>query len=370
MISWRPTGLLSQIKKELLSALRDPRSRMVVIGPPIMQLILFAFAVTLSVNHASVGLWVKDPGPAGRALSEALAHSGFVHRVVPLYSEAQLAAAIERQDVLLALVAPEDLSARISTGRPAQIQLIADGRRGNAAQVATSYISQILAGLPARLTPAAPQAAQPSVRHWFNPNLNYRWYVVPSLSGILSLIISFILAALSIARERELGTFDQLLVSPAAGWEIIAAKLAAPMIIAAFLANLMIAAGVFVFQIPFYGSLPLLELSLFVFSLSVASLGLLLSALCRTQQQAVLGSFIIILPLVLLSGFATPIENMPAAFQWVAYLTPLSHYLQVVQGSFVKALPASVVLSHVAVMAAIAVPCLLLASFTVRRRLG
>ena len=178
-----------------------------------------------------------------------------------------------------------------------------------------------------------------SVRHWFNPNLVYRWFVVPSLAGILVMIVATMITALSIARERELGTFDQLLVSPCTPSEIIIAKCVPAIGVSIVLASAMIGAAIFLFRMPFTGEFGLLLLCLVLFVLSVVGIGLMISSICSTQQQAILGSFSIIVPAVILSGFASPVENMPVFLQWIAECIPLKHFLIILQGSFLKALP-------------------------------
>jgi ABC-2 type transport system permease protein len=208
-----------------------------------------------------------------------------------------------------------------------------------------------------------------AVRHWFNPNLTYRWFIVPSLAGILATFITLLVTALSIARERELGTFDQLLVSPCTPGEIIVAKMVPALLIGTVLAGVMVTAGILAFRVPFTGSLPLLLLSLIVFILSIVGIGLMISSVCATQQQAILGTFAVGVPTVLMSGFATPVENMPVVLQWAAEAIPLKHFLVIVQGSFMKGLPPAEVLANAWPMALIAVVTLGVATVFVRSRL-
>ena len=207
------------------------------------------------------------------------------------------------------------------------------------------------------------------MRHWFNPNLIYRWFVVPSLSGILAMLISLLVTALSIARERELGTFDQLLVSPATPLEIVIGKTVPALIMGSLLAGVMILAGVLIFRIPFTGSPLWLTASLGLFILSMVGIGLMLSSICRTQQQAILGTFALGVPLVLISGFATPVENMPSWLQTIAAGSPLKYYLVIVRGTFMKALPPAEVLANMWPMALIALVTLSSAIVIVKRNL-
>jgi ABC-2 type transport system permease protein len=181
------------------------------------------------------------------------------------------------------------------------------------------------------------------VRHWFNPNLDYVLYTVPCLVGILTLTTALNVTALSVARERELGTFDQLLVSPLQPVEILIGKTFPALIIGMIEGTVMITAAVFVFQIPFMGSLAWLYVSMFFFLMSITGIGLFISSLAKTQQQALLGSFMFSNPAIMLSGYATPIENMPDWLQPVTVIDPLRFFLVILKGSFLKAIPESVV---------------------------
>src|SRR5690606_18274909 len=192
---------------------------------------------------------------------------------------------------------------------------------------------------------------------------------VPSLVGILSMFSALIITALSIARERELGTFEQLLVSPASPLEILAGKCIPALIFGTVLGSVMIAAGVLFYRIPFTGSLLLLYGALVLFILSVVGVGLMISSVSRTQQQAILGAFATGVPLVLLSGFATPVENMPPALQALAQADPLKHFLVIVQGAFLKSLPPDVILETLWPIVLIAATTLTAALVFVRGRL-
>jgi ABC-2 type transport system permease protein len=345
--------LLAQIVKELLSYLRDPRSRLTLIGPPLAQLFIFSFAMTLDVSNVAIAVLNDDTGRWSQEMIERVGASSF----------------IDRRQALAAIHFPDDFSRDVTAGRPASAQVILDGRRANAAQIALGYLNTIAEGLGAELLQSG-SPPQVAVRHWFNPNLIYRWFVVPSLSGMLALMISLLITALSIARERELGTFDQLLVSPAQPIEIVIGKTVPAMIIGTLLGGVMITAGVVAFRIPFTGSIFWLLGSLMLFILSVVGIGLMVSSVCRTQQQAILGTFTVAVPLVLISGFATPVENMPGWLQIVAEASPLKYYLIIAQGSFLKSLPATDVLANAWPMTVIAFVTLSCSIFIVKRNLG
>ena len=373
--------LRAQIIKELLCLLRDPKSRMVLVGPPLIQLFVFSFAVTLEVRNVDVALLNHDGGGASIELIQQIEASDLVRRVHLAHSEVEVARLIDTQQVLAGLIIPEDFSRRIAAGGSGTAQIIVDGRKANAGQIALGYLQSIAGNAAMTVRPAPGNGAgngagtvagtgqMAVVRHWFNPNLIYRWFVVPSLAGILVTLIALMVTALSIARERELGTFDQLLVSPSTPIEIIIAKTIPAFLVGTALAAVMMGAGIFIFGIPFTGSFGLLLLCLMLFILSLVGFGLMISSVCSTQQQAILGTFTVVVPAILMSGFATPVENMPRLLQWLAQGIPLKHFLIILQGSFLKALPPADIFANAWPMAVIAAVTLTLATLFVRSKL-
>lgn len=359
----------------MLSVLRDPRTRVVLIGPPLIQLFVFAFAATLEVENVAVAVLDRDGGRWSHELVQRIGATRMAREVVPVDSQDALAEIVDARRVLAAVTFAADFSRRIEAGETASVQIVLDGRRGNSAQIALGYLEAIVADLNADIarrrggTARIAASVDTVTRHWFNPNLEYLWYTVPSLVGILSMFSALIVTALSIARERELGTFEQLLVSPASPVEIIAGKCLPALIFGTVLGSVMIAAGIFAYRIPFTGSLALLYAALVLFILSIVGVGLMISSVSRTQQQAILGAFAVGVPLVLLSGFATPVENMPPALQAVAQADPLTHFLVIVQGLFLKALPADVIAGRLVPIALIAATTLAAALVFVRGRL-
>jgi ABC-2 type transport system permease protein len=364
-----PNRLIAQIIKELLCVLRDPKSRVALIVPPLVQLMVFSFANTLEVKHAALAVLNRDSGRSGYELVARIGAASFCEKLVPAHSQDEIKDLIERREVMAGIDIPETFSRDLAQGRPARAQALLDGRRSNTSQVLYGYLNQVAGALGAEVTGRPGPDAAVALRHWYNPNLIYTWFVVPSLGGILVMFSTLITTGLSIARERELGTFDQLLVSPCTPTEIIIAKMAPALIICSALGMVMAGAGVFGFGIRFTGSFPLLLLSLVVFVLSMVGIGLMLSAVCATQQQAILGTFAFGVPVVVMSGFATPVENMPPALQLLAGAIPLKYYLVILQGSFLKALPASEVLANVWPMAVIALVTLTAATLFVKGRL-
>jgi ABC-2 type transport system permease protein len=368
------TRLAAQVVKELLSLVRDPRSRFVLIGPPMLQLFIFSFAATLDVTNVSIAVLNEDGGRWSQELIQRVQGAGFVGELTVVATPAELSNRIDQRRAIAAIRFPADFSRDIGSGRPARAQVILDGRRANSSQITFAYLSTIASGLGAELlqTDSGGNRAAPTIalRHWFNPNLIYRWFIVPSLSGILAMLIALLVTSLSIARERELGTFEQLLVSPAQPIEIIIGKTIPALLIGTLLGTVMILAGVFVFQIPFTGSALMLFGSLMLFILSMVGIGLMVSSICQTQQQAILGTFSVAVPIVLISGFTTPVENMPDWLQFIAQASPMKYYLIIVRGSFLKSMPSADIFANVWPLVVIALVTLGSAIILVRRTLN
>lgn len=362
------TRLSAQIVKELLSYLRDPRSRLTLVAPPLVQLLVFSFAATLEVENVELAVLDQDNGYWSHEMIRQLEAASFVSGLRVVEGPDQLTALIDRREVLAAMHFPQDFSRDVARGKPAAVQAVIDGRRAYAGQITLAYLNQVAANVGAGIH-AGTTVPPAAVRHWFNPNLVYQWFIVPSLSGLLAMLIALIVTGLSIARERELGTFDQLLVSPARPIEIIIGKTVPALIIGTLLASVMISAGIFLFRIPFTGSIFWLLAAVMLFILSMVGIGLVISSICQTQQQAILGVFSIAVPVVLLSGFVTPVENMSEFLQLVARVNPLTYYLEIVRGSFLKSLPPSEVLENAWPMALIALVTLSSAIVIVKRKL-
>ena len=358
--------LMAQVRKELLCVLRDPRSRTVLVVAPLMQLLVFSFAVTLEVRNVTIAVEDRDGGPRAADLIAALGASSFVGRLERIDGPQAMREALDRREALAVVAIPQGFSADLAAGRPTQVQALFDGRRANASQIAAGYLDAVLARIGAN----AERGPEPAVRHWFNPNLIHQWFVAPGLSGILTTFTTLLVTALSIARERELGTFEQLLVSPATSAEIILAKAAPGLAIGATLGGLMMLTAHFVFGAPFTGALLPLIGALVLFVLSMIGVGLLISAISSTQQQAILGTFAVGVPMVLMSGFATPVETMPTVLQWIAEALPLKHFLVIVHGVFLKGFTAVQIAIAAWPLAVIAALTLGAAVALVRRRLA
>jgi ABC-2 type transport system permease protein len=364
--------ILSLIVKELLAAWRDPRGRFILIGPPLIQMLVFTFAATQEVTNVRMAVLNEDYGTAARDLVARFEGSPNFAEVRHLRGEADIAPAIDAYRVLLVLHIGPDFSRALAARQPAPVQLILDGRRSNAAQLVAGYAQDILATYDRELAADRRGPPPPSVvvaRVWFNPNLETTWNSVPSLVAILTTLMGLVVTALSVARERELGTFEQLLVSPLQPVEIIVGKTMPALLIGLAEATAMIGVGVFAFRVPLYGSLALLYAGMGVYLAAVIGVGLFISSLARTQQQAILGAFVFLVPAVTLSGFASPIENMPDWLQWLTLANPVRHFLVIVKGVFLKDLPAAEVFRSLWPLAVIALSTLSAATWLFRRRL-
>ncbi|CCB85116.1 MULTISPECIES: ABC transporter permease [Parachlamydia] len=360
------------IIKEILMVWRDKKSRAVLIVPPLFQLFIFAFAATLDVKNVSIGILNRDSGKPAFELVQRFKGAPTFKKIHYLGSVEEITRVIDLQEVMMVLHIDDQFSRNLYAGKEAPVQLIFDGRKSNTTQIVQGYALNIIDQFSREFSHDQGFHVQPTVlvtRNWYNPNLLYYWFNIPNLCGVLTMVVTVILTALSVAREREMGTFDQLLVSPAQPFEILIGKMLPAIIISVCEGSVIIALAVFFFQIPFTGSLLLLYFSLLVFVSSVVGVGLFVSSLCQTQQQAVLGSFVFMSPAILLSGYATPIENMPGWLQTIDLANPLSYFLVVVKGIFLKDMPAYLVFQNTWPMAIIAVFTLSGADWFFRKRL-
>lgn len=360
--------------KELLAVLRDRRSRLSLIVPPILQLLLFSFTGTQEVKNIDLAVQNSDSGQVSHELVQRFAGSRNFRTVKFVDSEAAMRHAVDRQEVIVGVRFLPDFSERFLSGNEPRVQVILDGRRSNAAQIVNGYLSAILQQFADEQRVQTPAVAVANVtvlaRSWFNPNLEYIWFTVPSLVVIITVLISLNVTSMSIAREREMGTFDQLLVSPLRPLEIMLGKTLPAFGLALAEATVFILVAVFLFRIPFHGSLALLYVALTAFITSVVGIGLFISALSTTQQQALLGTFTFMVPGLLMSGYASPIENMPAWLQPFTYANPLRYMMIIVKGVFLKAMPANEVLAQTWPMLVIALVTISVATWFFRHRLA
>lgn len=367
------TRLRALIVKELLAVLRDPKGRAILIVPPILQLLVFSYAATLEVRNVDIMVLNRDGGYWGSELIHRIDGAPTFRSVARTQDEAAIRRAIDRQQVVAALVIGPTFSRDIAAGSVADVQIVLDGRKSNASQIVAGYLNQIVLQLGQEISSSAgrgpPGGVKVVARNWFNPNLDFQWFMVPNLIASIAMLIGLVVTALSIARERELGTFDQLMVSPLRTHEILIGKVIPPMIIGLVHITIYLLAAIFLFEIPFRGSLAYLYGSALVYLSAIVGVGLFISALSATQQQAILGAFLFIVPATLLSGFATPIENMPAWLQPITLVNPLRYFLVIVKGVFLRDIGLEEVVRQTVPLMVIAACTLTAAAWLFRRRL-
>jgi len=364
--------ILALVLKEFITLLKEGKSRAVLIVPPLIQLLVFGYAATYDLKHVPYAVYNEDPGPGGRRLVAMLRGSSSFDEVATVTSIDQVAPLVDSRKVLLVLHVDSRFSRDLLAGRPARVQVIVDGRNSNTALIAVGYLRNIVAGFnrawsDERGLPAPPAALE--TRAWFNPNLESRWFFLPGIIGILTLLVTMVITAMSVAREREQGTFDQLLVTPMRPVEILLGKALPGFIIGILEATAITLIAVLWFGIPLLGSLAALYLGLALFLLSAVGIGLMISALAVTQQQGLLGAFLFMVPAVILSGFATPIANMPAAIRLITLLDPLRYFLVVLRELFLEGTPVTALVHQLWPMALIGLASMTLAGWLFRHRM-
>ncbi len=360
------------VVKELLAVLKDAKSRVVLVAPPLIQLFVFGYAATFDLNRVPFAVYNEDPSAASRELVARFQGSPAFDEVARIHSERQVAPLIDGREALMVLHIDRRFSRDLLLGRSGRVQLIVDGRNSNTALVVLGYANTIITDFSNSWSADHGGARLPAVldvRARFNPNLESQWFIVPGLVALLTQVVTLMVTALSVAREREQGTFDQLLVTPMRPVDILLGKTLPGFIIGMIEASFMTAAGVLWFRVPLCGSLVALYLGLFFFMMSTIGIGLMISSLSVTQQQALLGTFLFMTPSVILSGFATPIANMPPLVQTLTYLNPMRYILVVVRGVFLEQASPLTLVSQYWPMAAIGLATAIVAAWLFRRRL-
>lgn len=362
--------ILALVLKELTALWKDPKTRMVLLVPPLVQVGLFAYAASFDVAHAPLGIWNEDASAPAAELVRRFAGSPAFEVAAVLDNPAQATAALDAKRVAAVLHVPQTFSADLLAGRIAHLQLLLDARRSNTALLIDGYASSIAEQFAEDQTPGTPAPLVIDTRDWFNRTLDPQWFILPGLVAVLSLIITMLVSSLSLARERELGTFEQMLVTPLRPAEIMVGKALPAMIIGLIEANIVVVAALLWFGLPFVGSPLLLEASLLVYMLAGVGIGLALSSIARTQQQAILGVFVFASPAIVLSGFASPVENMPSAVEWLSRFDPVRYMLVISRGCFLQHMPFAIAWQSIWPMALIGVVLLSVATVAVRRALA
>jgi len=364
--------IIALTRKELLAILKDPRSRFSLFIPPILQCLIYGYVATYDLNDVPYAVLDQDRSAASQELLAGLDGSRVFRRVANLQHAADIKNMINQRRVVLVVQIDQDFERRLLSGAQANVQVIADGRNSNTAGTAMGYISTIVESFNANWRTEHNQGDPPirlSTRAWYNPNLETRWHMIPALIGTLTLLQTLLLTGLSVAREREQGTFDQLLVTPLRPSEIMVGKALPSMFVGIMQATLVLLVAQLWFRIPFAGSFFTLYAGMSLFVLAAIGMGLLLSSMAATMQQAMLFSFLLIMPFSLLSGLTTPISSMPESLQYLTYINPLRYAINIAHRVYLEGAGLRLLLPELWPLAVIAAVTLPIASWLFRHRL-
>jgi ABC-2 type transport system permease protein len=358
--------------KEFIQTLREPRARGLLFIAPMIQLLVFGYAATMDVHNAATAIVDLDNTPRSRDFLDRFTESGYFQAVARLENEAEAQGLLESEDAVAMIRINHGFAEDLDAGRTASVQMLVDGTNSSTGNILLSYGARIAARFSQQVqmeqfrrqrgAARFPGQVELQNRVWFNENLETRLYYVPGVMANLAMLVALMLTSMAVVRERELGTMEQIMVTPIRRWEFIVGK-TVPFVILGY-ANVLIVTvvGVFWFDVPIRGSFLLLLAAAGLYLLSGAGLGLLVSTVCQTQQQAMLSTFFIFFPLMLLSGFSFPVANMPEVIQWLTYLNPLRYFLIVIRGIFLKGVGFDTLWDEMAAMAAIGVGLIVLAT--------
>jgi ABC-2 type transport system permease protein len=372
--------ILHIIKKEFLQFKRDPRMFAVILIAPVIQLIFLGYAATLDVNIVHTLVCDQDQTIESRKFIESFTSSRFFK--IDYYADdyTQLTKHLDKGNIILALVIPKDFSKKIQRRETSPVQAIFNGSDGNTASIVAGYVAKIVQDysqnilvnsmdkMGRKILPVG--RIEPEIRVWYNPQLLTRHFMVPGIVGLLLSIITLILTSLGIVKEKEIGTLEQLIVTPIKPWQLIIGKLV-PFIILGFVAVVIVlTAMTYIFDIPVRGSVPFLFLCSLFYILSTLGLGLFVSTISKTQQQAMMiAIFGIMMPMVYLSGFAFPIENMPKIIQYISYLIPLRYFITIIRGVILKGIGFNELWQEALVLLSMGIAILFLSSLRFRKKL-
>jgi ABC-2 type transport system permease protein len=331
--------ILILIRKELIAVLKDPRSRIILVMPVVLQSLLFGYAATFDLNEVPYALLDSDRSGASNDLIAQIDGSGTFRRMLDLRNASEIGDAISRKKAILVIHIPDDFERDLSSGRGAVVQAITDGRNSNTGNVAAGYVTAAVERFNAEWSRRRGDPDPPlriETRAWYNANLETRWNMIPSLIAALSMLQTLMLTALSVAREREQGTFDQLLVTPLRPTEIMVGKAIPSILIGLVQSTIILLLARFWFGIPFQGSLFTLYSALILFTTASVGIGLALSSFSATMQQAMLYTFVLLMPMMLLSGLTSSISNMPRTMQYVTLVNPLRYAIEMVQRIYLE----------------------------------
>ncbi len=361
------------VVKELRQLLRDPITQRMIFGAPIIQLLLFGYAVNTDVRNVKTFVVDQDHTQVSRALVDAFTASGYFRVVGASDRSADLGRALDHGDAVAGLEIPPEFARDVEAGRSPAVQLLVDGTNSNTATVAEGYAAKIAQAFGVQLAVqegvSPPRTLDLRTRAWFNPSLESRVYNIPAVIGVIVLLMTLLLTALAVVREREVGTLDQLLVSPLSAGELMLGKTLPVAAVAMVQLTSVTVVAILWFHIPLRGSILVLALAAVLFIVAGLSFGLFISTISSTQQEAFLAMFLFLLPAVILSGFLYPIQTMPRVFQELTLLNPLRHFLEVVRAIFLKGSGLRELWPHLLVLAAMAAGGMALAIHRFRKTL-
>lgn len=365
--------------KEFIQVLRDPRMKALIFVMPVIQLIMFGYAVTTDVDNIKTAVCDLDKSPQSRALIERFTASGYFTIVENTDQPEKLGELLDRGKATITIQINRGFADDLRSGRQAAIQTIVDGTDSNTGTLAMDYAQRITQEFSRARAGMQPLDQLASVqenpielrsRAWYNPDLKSRYYNVPGVIAVVVLLISLLLTAMAIVREREIGTMEQLMVTPIQPFELILGK-TLPFVLISFIDVLVVTAiGVLWFKVPIQGSLWLLMFGAALYLMSTIGIGLFISTISQTQQQALMSSFFFYLPAVLLSGFMFPISNMPEPAQWLTYLNPLRYFLVIIRDIFLKGSGLEILWPQFAALAVLGVALLSISSLRFQKRMA
>ena len=372
--------VIAILRKEFLQIFRDPRMRMVIFVSPIIQVFIFGYAATMDITHVPIAVYDIDNTKESRALVHDFSYSQYFDIKHYLKEEAQVNALIDESRVLAVLKFNAGFSRDLVGNNPAEVQLIVDGTDSNAASIILGYANSIITNYNLRVLQERSQVylgGKDNVayvdlrdRRWFNENLESRNYYLPGVIVLIVTIMSLLLSAMAIVREKEIGTMEQLIVSPIRPFELIVGKILPFGVIAVVQVTLITLVGALWFHVPLRGSIPLLFVCTLLYLLTTLGAGLFLSTMCATQQEAMMSVFLFNFPATLLSGFAYPIANMPQVIQYLTYLNPQRYYLTIVRYIFLKGVGIGVLWDEMLALLVIGVVVITMSSLRFQKRLG
>jgi ABC-2 type transport system permease protein len=365
--------IVALVRKELLAMLKDPRARAVLFVSPALQCLVFGYVVNYDLNRVSYAVFDRDRSAASYELLAALDGSSVFQRVANLERAADVKAEIDDRRALIVVQIDQDFERRLLAGGSADVQVIADGRNSNTAGTALNYLRTVVDSFNADWRTARSEGGPPikvRSRVWYNSNLETRRSILPSLVGTLTLAEVLLMTAMSIAREKEEGTFDQLLVTPFRPAEIMTGKALPSLFVGLSQSSVILLVAQLWFRIPFAGSFLTLYAGLILFLLAASGIGLLLSSLVGTMQQALLISFLVAMPFTLLSGLFTPLSSMPKALQYLSLINPLSYMIDISRRVYLEGVGVDRLTFDLWPLALTAVLTLSIGAWVFRRQLG